>query len=382
MLKICAFLVAFSVASFPSISFAAPSVVEEEARSRLINEAKAAHTAKDHKKALELAERAASIQLTPSLRYFLAYEQEELGLLAEAFGNAQQCAREFELDASLPQRDTLLRICRALRDRLAARVGYLIVVPPATPQEIAVKIGGRVVNRALFRMPYLVTPGAVSIEATAPGYQPFRSEITVAPGPAVEVKIALTAEAVASAKNVPSPPVVTEKRSAAPTPCPTGQIRAANGSCVNAPPAPTPPVAAAVSAEAPRALPPAQPSRAFDATKAQADAATRSAGRPRVVYIAGVVGLVGLISGATFGAMTRQAFGDLKQKYDPEAEKSAKRINRAQIAGYAVGAIGLGVSLIAALTSSGSSIEANKGASPVSLSFAPTVRGTGVVWSF
>lgn len=195
-----------------------PSAPEEAARLGLIEKAKASHAAGDHRTALDLAERAAAIQQTPTLRYFLAYEQQELGQLAEAYGNAQQCARDFDLDRQLPKRDQYLSACRTLRDQLGGRVGYLVLQLSKVPEALSVKIKGQEMKHALFGVPYPVTPGTVAVEASAPGHNPFRTEITVVAGAPFELRISLTEAPLAQ-----NPAV-----------CPPGYSRQ-GGNCVLAP---------------------------------------------------------------------------------------------------------------------------------------------------
>src|SRR5690349_3172205 len=64
------------------------------ARRSLIEQAQQARRAGDHVRALDLAERATQISMSPSLRLFIAQEQTALGRLADAFGNADLCGRE------------------------------------------------------------------------------------------------------------------------------------------------------------------------------------------------------------------------------------------------------------------------------------------------
>jgi hypothetical protein len=174
----------------------APSPPEEEARQRLIDQAKAAHAAGNHPAARELAGRAALIRMSPSLRYFLAFEEEELGLLAEAYGNAHQCAREYERDSTLPIRDrtTMLGHCRALRDRIAPRIGHLVVSVATPPAGLVIKLNGRELTRALLGIPFVVTPGLVVVEASASGFSAWKAEVNAPAGAHTTVEVKLTPE--------------------------------------------------------------------------------------------------------------------------------------------------------------------------------------------
>ncbi len=199
------------------------SSATEEARDRMIKDAQAAHSAGDHKRALDLAQRAATIRLTPSLRYFLGFEQEEVGKLAEAYGNAQRCLRELELDPQAPARDEFLRLCTGLRDLLAPRIAYLTLKLPEDVSGAEVKVNGEAVNLALLGVPYVVTPGSVKIVASAPGRVPFANDITSTPGSHFEIKIALPASSL-----VAIPPASASES----TPCPPGKVRK-DGECTS-----------------------------------------------------------------------------------------------------------------------------------------------------
>jgi hypothetical protein len=180
------------------------SAPEENARDALIKEGQVAHKEGDHRRALERAERAAAIKLTPSLRYFLGFEQQELGRLAEAYANAQRCARELELDPKHPDAGRFLGICQTMRDQLASRVGSVIVaVADYAPPGTEVRVNGTLLNHALFGVAVPVTPGNVTVEATAPGRVPFRKVVIADAGAKVDVAAVLLPESAAAA--MPSP---------------------------------------------------------------------------------------------------------------------------------------------------------------------------------
>jgi hypothetical protein len=198
----------------------APSAAEEEIRRGLIEKAKKAHADGAHGDALGLLEKAAAIQQTPAVRSGIAREQEEVGRLAEAFVSAKQCVRDLEFYRSLPEREHYLAYCTELRDRLAGRVAYLVLQLPSAPRGLVVKIQGQEVRSEIYGEPFLVTPGVVTVEATAPGHFPFRDEVAVPEGARQPVPVALNPQ-----------PAPAEPQSA-PAPCPTGQIREGAG-CVD-----------------------------------------------------------------------------------------------------------------------------------------------------
>lgn len=160
-------------------------------RRELIEQATQARDANDHARALGLAVRAAQISMTPSLRLFIAQEQRALGRLADALGNAEQCAREAQIDTSLRNRDVILATCQSLANELRPRVGRVVVSVVSPPPGLQVTVGGNPLREALWGVPYVVTPGRVTIEARAEGYLPFQQEIEVPPGRSVDVQVRL-----------------------------------------------------------------------------------------------------------------------------------------------------------------------------------------------
>jgi hypothetical protein len=148
-----------------------------------------------HAEALELAKRAAAIKMTPSLRMFLAQEQLAIGLLADSYGNGRQCAAEAKADAGLHERQRILAACEELEASLASRVGRITIkVPTPLPPRLHVLLSGEELSAALLDAPYVVTPGKLTVEATADGYLPYKSEIEVAEGASPEVDVNLVAD--------------------------------------------------------------------------------------------------------------------------------------------------------------------------------------------
>ncbi|MEI8256154.1 MAG: hypothetical protein WCJ30_10835, partial [Deltaproteobacteria bacterium] len=108
---------------------------EVAARRNLLEQAQAARVAGDHARALDLANRAGRLQMSTSLRMFLAEEQQAVGQFSGALGTAELCVREAERDPALRNRDAILARCNELRAALRPRVGFVTVtVPePVTP---------------------------------------------------------------------------------------------------------------------------------------------------------------------------------------------------------------------------------------------------------
>jgi hypothetical protein len=164
------------------------------ARRGLIEQAQAARVANNHQQSLDLAERAARIQMTPSLRLFIAQEQYSLHRLAEAFGNADACMREAEADTQARNREQVAQTCRSLSQELRTQIGHVVVHPPGTPpQGMQITVNGSALTDALWGVPYVVTPGHVTVVAHANGFRDFSQELDVSAGASSDVQVNLQA---------------------------------------------------------------------------------------------------------------------------------------------------------------------------------------------
>jgi len=180
------------------------------ARRGLIVQAEAAAAAGDHAQAVQLAERAARLRVTPTIQYFLAREHLALGHPVEALGYSGACARAAEADVTLRNRDGVLQACRAIVTESEARVGRVTVrVPSPPPQGLVVRVQQAELPATLHDVPYPVLPGVVVVEASAPGHLPFRREVQVAASQTEPVEVRLEAEpVVVEPVPVVAPPVV------------------------------------------------------------------------------------------------------------------------------------------------------------------------------
>ncbi len=166
------------------------------ARRGLLTDAQTASAANDHARALDLALRAAAIEMTPSVRAFIATEQIALGRLADAFGSADLCMRDAERDSALRNRDAIIATCRGIVGRVGPQLGRVVVrLPSIAPQGVSVRVAGTPLNAAFYGVPYRVTPGNVVVEATAQDRAPFRREVPVPAGASVSVDVVFEAAA-------------------------------------------------------------------------------------------------------------------------------------------------------------------------------------------
>lgn len=161
-------------------------------RQALTIQARQAMIAGDHSKALSLATQAGQIRMSPSLRLFIAQEQNEIGQLAPALSNAELCVFEATKDKALKKRKEILRTCKDLMAHIQKFAGRITVsLPTPVPPQVRVLIGSQEVEESLFGRPYPIRPGAIHVEATAPGCLPYQRELEIEAGDEVTVTVSL-----------------------------------------------------------------------------------------------------------------------------------------------------------------------------------------------
>jgi hypothetical protein len=177
-----------------------PTEAEIAARRGLLEQAQQARTTRDFARALDLAQRAGRIQMTPSLRLFLAEVLSAMGNHAGAVGTADLCIRETDRDTAARNREQILSNCRAIMAASRQRVGYVNVTLGAqTPPQTAVAIDGAALNEALLGVPYVVNAGSVTVTGTFAGSAAFSQTETVAAGSTVNIEVRVTPPAAATA---------------------------------------------------------------------------------------------------------------------------------------------------------------------------------------
>lgn len=190
----------------------------ESAREGLIRGGSRSHAAGEHRAALDSFQGAARLRMTPSLRYLLATEQQELGLLADSFANAVSCGLELELESDSDESRLFAPLCAEMQAQLQPRVATLTVDVSNAPAEVDLRINGRPLRPALFGVPIVIMPGQVVVEARAPGRLALRQEFTAFSGERHHVMAALAASplaAVPSMEVAPGPALVAGKGGAA-----------------------------------------------------------------------------------------------------------------------------------------------------------------------
>jgi hypothetical protein len=174
----------------PTSAIAQVSERELAARRALIDQASVARNANQHERALDLAERAGRIQMTPSLRMFIAESHVALRNHVEAIGFAERCVQEADRDASASNRPQIIAACRRIATTSREQVGFITIVVSGA-SNAAIVVSGQTLNEALVGVPYMVNAGDVRVEVSAPGFVAFERRVPVAAGATVALPVAL-----------------------------------------------------------------------------------------------------------------------------------------------------------------------------------------------
>lgn len=158
----------------------------------LVEQAEQSRQRGDHTRALDLAERAASLQMTPSLRLFITNEQFALRRFVDAMATADVCVREVDRDITVPNRDRVRSECATAQQRARSQIATIVLqVASPRPNGLSVRLGSRVIADVLLGAPIPVDPGEIAIEASAPGCEASAATRTVAAGATETIDVAL-----------------------------------------------------------------------------------------------------------------------------------------------------------------------------------------------
>jgi hypothetical protein len=104
---------------------------------------------------------------------------EQLGRLPSAFRSFNQAAL-LAHETGKAERE---RVARQRADALRARIALLTVVPPKSlPAGLEITIDGVSLSNSDWGAPYALDPGTHTLDATAPGREPFRTTLPPATG--------------------------------------------------------------------------------------------------------------------------------------------------------------------------------------------------------
>lgn len=183
---------ALALATLAAAPGARAQTAEEIAgRRELLNRAQSAQQAGNHAEALAFAERAQSLSATPSVRLFIAEQNFILDRVAEALGGAELALREATALPTLANRESIMARARVLIAQASPRVGRLVVRVREDLPDASVRVNGRPLARAFWNVASVVSPGALVVEASAPGRQSERHELRVERGAVASVEVQL-----------------------------------------------------------------------------------------------------------------------------------------------------------------------------------------------
>jgi hypothetical protein len=163
-------------------------------RRALLAQAQRARTQGNHSLALYFAEQAGRLQMTSSVRRFIAEEQLALGQLAEAVTSAEQCVREANAEPPSENHGIVLTGCQDMVRTLVARVASASVTAVvALPQGLELSLSGRPLARESLvpneAARVWVMPGRQTLRASVAGFAPSEVSRELAAGQVWVVRI-------------------------------------------------------------------------------------------------------------------------------------------------------------------------------------------------
>lgn len=190
----------------------------ERTRRALIRRAEGLYAQQRYELALAVAQRAAELGMTPTLRFFIAVQHQALGHTLDALDGAERCAREAATDTALRNRDEVVSRCNRLASLLEPSVARVVLrVPESAPEALRVLVQGGEIERARWGVPLVVLPGHLVVEARLPDAPALREEFDLTGGQRREVSFERFFPPPAPPAPVEAPVVVAP---AAPAPAP------------------------------------------------------------------------------------------------------------------------------------------------------------------
>lgn len=154
--------------------------------------------------ALEKLQRAEALYDAPTHLLYIGQSQEALGQLVEASETYRKLTLVTLPPGAPPAFQNAQTTAGERLHELAPKVPKLVVeVQPAGTKDLAVTLDGQALPAALLGVERPTNPGAHVVEARAPGYEPARRDVKLAPRDRQVVKLALQRGAGAAA---PLPP--------------------------------------------------------------------------------------------------------------------------------------------------------------------------------
>lgn len=159
-------------------------------------QALALQTAGDWAGALALLKEVAAVKSTPQVRFNMALCEEKLGKLVAALGDYELAAA----DARAAKADQVAEEVEGRLESLRQRIPKITVKRGAGAEAALVVVDSVSLGDQVIGTPMPTDPGPHTVEATAPGFKPFRKSVRVAEQQSETVEIVLEAQ--------PAPPPV------------------------------------------------------------------------------------------------------------------------------------------------------------------------------
>lgn len=209
---------AASAAPSASASAAPAGEAPVNDRRRLLEDARRAQDAGDYLRALDLAQRAAAIEMSPALRWFMARQLRGLRRYNEALQQTDQCMRDLSRD---PGSARTLEGCRQFSGEI--RTGYSRLqfrFSRRPPDGMRLRANNIEVPRDQWDSEWYVDSGTVHVVCELPGGAVVERRVDVFPGRLADARLEIPASAAGRPQqpDVPPPPVTPPTRGPGPGP--------------------------------------------------------------------------------------------------------------------------------------------------------------------
>lgn len=182
----------------PAQAFAQDEAALSEARSKF-QRAIELKQAKNCGGALKLFREVGSVKMTPQVRYHIASCEERLGQLVTALGGYQLAlATGDDLPPQFRE-----EVQQAIDD-LEARIPRLVLERGHGADAATIRLDGVALGASSIGTPMPLDPGPHAVQASAPGFEPFRETVTVEEGEIESLTIHLS-DSSAAAKDAGEP---------------------------------------------------------------------------------------------------------------------------------------------------------------------------------
>jgi tetratricopeptide (TPR) repeat protein len=174
-----ALLLASTLGAAPTRAAESPPEVSAESLKRAreqFSQALALQTAGDWAGALALLKEVAAVKSTPQVRFNIALCEEKLGRLVAALGDYELAAA----DARAERAEQVAEEVEARLELLRQRIPKLTIKRGAGAEAAIIAVDGVSVGDQVIGTPMPTDPGPHTVEAKAPGFQPFRQALRVA----------------------------------------------------------------------------------------------------------------------------------------------------------------------------------------------------------